>query len=72
MTTKYERPCDVPDKVLISRVKQLSTAITQGRDSFEREFTMRVPAECDRDADLVLYEIAGRYEDLLAKTRGEE
>lgn len=60
MSTKYKSSKDVPTDALISRLNELSDAITGGRDSREREFTMRIPAECDRDADLVLAEAARR------------
>lgn len=39
---------------LSPRLRELSDAVTQGREAVAREFTMRVPAEPDRDADLVL------------------
>lgn len=60
MSTKYKSSKDVPTDALISRLKELSDAITGGRDSLHREFTMRIPAECDRDADLVIGEAASR------------
>jgi len=39
------------------RLEELSDAITSkdGWESVHREFTMRIPADEDRDADLVLY-----------------
>lgn len=40
--------------------KELSEAITKGKWGFECAFTMRIPAEVDRDADLVLMEAARR------------
>lgn len=39
---------------LSPRLRELSDAVTQGREAVAREFTMRVPAEPNRDADLVL------------------
>ena len=39
---------------VVERIRELVHAITQGRESLLREFTMRVPAEPKRDADLVL------------------
>ena len=39
---------------VVARIRELVHAITQGRESLLREFTMRVPAEPKRDADLVL------------------
>ena len=62
MSTKYQNSKDVPVSVIISRLKELSDAITDGRESRDREFTMRIPDECDRDADLVLGEAASRLE----------
>ena len=60
MSTKYKSSKDVPTDALISRLNELSDAITGGRDSLHREFTMRIPAECNRDADLVIGEAASR------------
>ena len=45
-------------EILIKRLNELSDAVTKGRESVAREFTMRVPAEPDRDADLVLAKAA--------------
>lgn len=39
---------------LTDRLRELSDAVTRGPEVRDREFTMRVPAEPDRDADLVL------------------
>jgi len=62
MSTQYRNGHEVPDKVLIKRLKELSNAINKGEKSFSSEFTMRVPAEMDRDADLVLQEAARRLQ----------
>lgn len=62
MSTKYREADEVPLEVIINRLDELSTAMTQGRDRREAEFTMRIPAELDRDADLVLSIAAGRLE----------
>jgi len=43
----------IEDK-LVKRLNELSDAVTKGRDAISREFEMRVPAEPERDADLVL------------------
>ena len=43
-----------PLERLVGRLRELAAAVTQGRESVAREFTMRVPAEPERDADLVL------------------
>ena len=52
MSTEFEKSSDVPIGKILTRVEELSEAVTKGNDRFH-EFTMRVPAECDRDADLV-------------------
>lgn len=62
MSTKYRDSADVPTDVIVARLRRLVGAITGGRESMDGEFTMRVPAECDRDADLVLAEAARRLE----------
>ena len=64
MTTKYQNSKDVPIETLVNRLNELSDAIAGGRDSQAREFTMRIPAECDRDADLVIAEAARRLAEL--------
>ena len=60
MSTRYRKQEDVPTFVLCDRLKELSQAVAKGRDAVSREFTMRIPAELDRDADLVLSEAARR------------
>jgi hypothetical protein len=60
MSTKYRNSRDVPLDVIITRLNGLSDAVAGGRKSQEREFTMRIPAECDRDADIVIAEAAVR------------
>lgn len=57
MSTKYEDPKLVPTSVLIERLKELADAIAKGNRD---ELTMRIPAEVDRDADIVLAESARR------------
>lgn len=49
---------------LIRRRRELSNAITDGREARDREFTMRIPADPERDADLVLNAAADRIEAL--------
>ena len=49
---------------LIRRRRELSNAITDGREARDREFTMRIPAEPERDADLVLSTAANRIAEL--------
>lgn len=60
MSSKYKTGKEVPTDILCDRLDELSDAITKGKDVVNREFTMRVPAERDRDADLVLAEAAKR------------
>lgn len=66
MSNKYKHGDRVPSEVLCARLKELVKAITAGDNgqSLQREFTMRVPAELDRDADCVLSEAANRIEEL--------
>ena len=60
MSTQYKRPEDVPTEVLADRLDELADVICKKRDRIDAEFTMRIPAECDRDADIVLSEAARR------------
>jgi len=62
MSTKYADPKLVPTSVLIERLKELADALTKGNRD---ELTMRIPAEVDRDADIVLAEAAKRLEWLM-------
>lgn len=57
MSTRYEEPKLVPTSVLIERLNELADAIAKGNRD---ELTMRIPAEVDRDADIVLAESARR------------
>lgn len=73
MSNEYQTTKDVPLDKICERLKQLSDAVTKGW-SCTSEFSMRVPAECDRDADLVLSEAANRLEQLqseLTAARGQ-
>lgn len=67
MTTIYKNSSDVPDSVLADRLDQLSDAVVArmkgNEEVFSNEFTCRIPAELDRDADLVLAEAAKRLMD---------
>ena len=67
MSTKYKKSEDVPLAVLICRLRELSSAVAKRGEEFDREFTMRIPAEVDRDADIVLDEVAKRLELLEVK-----
>ncbi len=60
MSTKYTKPVQVPGAVLAKRLEEISEAVTKKGEDRDRELTMRVPAELDRDADLVLSEAAQR------------
>ncbi|NOR27540.1 MAG: hypothetical protein GQ540_03310 [Lutibacter sp.] len=64
MSIKYKIGKDVPSEVLTSRLDELSSAITKGKVGIEREFYMRVPAEVDHDADLVIAEASRRIAEL--------
>jgi len=54
MSTYYRNGEDVPTAAICTRLKELSNAVTKGREAVAREFTMRIPAEIDHDADFVL------------------
>ncbi len=69
MSTKFKSTRAVPLEKIIARLKELSEAITKGGPYQEREFTIRIPAECDRDADLVIAEGATRLQQLQAANR---
>ncbi|GEM_PF-3381698 len=53
MSTKYKQPSEVPTEILVKRLSELSDCFND-RDKFDREYTRRIPAELDRDADLVM------------------
>ncbi len=65
MSTEYGAQDRVPTEILIARLEELSRAVTEGKESVAREFTMRIPAEMDRDADLVLHAAACRLRELM-------
>ena len=60
MSRTYKNSSDVPLDTIIARLHELSDAVVGGRKTQKQEFVMRVPAECDHDADLVLAEAAVR------------
>lgn len=66
MSRDYKHGDKVPCDVLAARLNQLARAVTEGPDAVRREFTMRVPAELDRDADVVIWEASKRLPDLEA------
>lgn len=63
MSNDYRAVEDVPIDVLARRLETLSGSIVR-RET--HELTLRVPAELDRDADIVLSEVALRIHDLRA------
>ena len=67
MRTIYKMNDIVPTDVLANRLEELSDAIGKGPDEMRREFTRRIPAELDRDADLVLSQSASRMTELEAQ-----
>ena len=64
MSNQYKYGDRVPTDVLARRLDELSRAVTDGKEAVSLEFTMRIPAELDRDADLVLQESAKRLREL--------
>lgn len=64
MSTKYKDVKEVPSSVLAKRLEELSDACVErmkgNKLKFKQEFTFRIPAEVDRDADIVLQEAALR------------
>jgi hypothetical protein len=52
---------------LVGRIRQLSDAACGSRENLLREFTMSIPAEPQRDADLVLSTAATEIERLRAE-----
>ncbi len=64
MSTKYKKSKNVPTSVLCKRLNELSDAVTKGEHCIRREFVMRVPAELDYDADLVIAEASRRLKTL--------
>ena len=61
MSTEYKKPSQVPTAIICKRLKELSNAIAKGNTA-RGHFSMRVPAEVDHDADIVLAEAAKRLE----------
>ena len=70
MSRAYRNSSNVPLDAIIKRLHELSDAVVGGRKTQAQEFVMRVPAECDHDADLVLAEAAVRL-DALRKYNAE-
>lgn len=63
MSTQYKKSEDIPTEVLCNRVKELIKLVTNGEVK-HNEFTMRVPVELDRDADVVLAELVRRLNEV--------
>ena len=72
MSTKYKFSDEVPSDVLVARLRELSDAITKGSKMIASEFYMSIPAQVDRDADLVLSGAAKRIEDLLKQLKQKD
>ena len=59
MSRIYKHGEEVPNEVLAKRLDELSNVCTESPFN-SNQFSMRIPAELDRDADLVLSEAASR------------
>ncbi|WP_305043860.1 hypothetical protein [Geoalkalibacter sp.] len=71
MSTKYRKSADVPNEVLAARLDELADVVSTGRGRMDSEFTMRVPAELDRDADLVMAESARRLRGMMPSVEND-
>ena len=60
MSTKYKEFSEVPTVTLGSRLAYLSDVFAHKKGNIDNEITMRVPAELDRDVDLVCLNSANR------------
>jgi len=71
MSNQYKIGDSVPSEILCARLREIVHAITagDGGKSILRECVMRVPAEIDRDADLVISGSARRIEALTARVK---
>ena len=67
MSTNYKHSHEVPTARLARRLDELSDAVRMPGEERDRELTMRIPAEVDRDADLVLGEAARRLRNMEAE-----
>ncbi len=65
MSTKYKDGDHVPTEVLCNRIEEIVKHITDPglRPYLLNQFDMRIPAELDRDADLVLSTVARRLQE---------
>ena len=64
MSNKYKHGDYVPTEVIVSRLRELVDVITKRHVDMKYEFSMSIPAQLDRDADLVISEAANRLEKL--------
>jgi hypothetical protein len=69
MSTRYKRSCDVPTETLILRLEELAHIIAIPGKDIRSEFSMRIPAEVDRDADLVMVEAARRLQVMIGERK---
>lgn len=67
MSNKYKHGDVVPLDVICNRLDELAVAVTKGEKGLSREFCMRIPAELDHDADLVISEASIRLKALKAE-----
>lgn len=73
MSRAFKNSKEVPTHILMHRLQELAEFITKGPKVILREFVMRIPAEVDYDADLVLSEAARRLKNLSAfETLGDD
>lgn len=66
MSQQYKHGDRIPTEVIAQRLDELSDAATKGEAGLH-EFYMRIPAELDHDADLVLHAAAKRLRELEAE-----
>jgi hypothetical protein len=69
MSNQYKDPKEVPIDILCNRLNELAKHCSNGNLS---EFYMRIPAECDRDADIVLSESSNRIKAMQAKLNDKD
>jgi len=64
MSNKYKEGDYIPSAVLAKRLDELACAVAEGKKGTDREFKIRIPAELDRCADLVMSAAAERIREL--------
>lgn len=67
MSNKYKHGDIVPLDIICSRLDELWRAVTKGQKGILREFDMRIPAELDRDADVIICEASTRLKSQAAE-----